>query len=110
MAASRARLKKAEQLDPEHPRLRETLDFWFTHLDGVTKHLGTKVGEFEVPLEYFAALVFLLLEEGSPYYGNKEIHDKTELDVAEVLASAKDMAQNLIETCVAIGGPIPSSA
>ena len=108
MTASRTLLKRLEELEPERAGLVASFDFWFVRLDEATKHMGTKVRDVELPFEYFVGLTFLALDEESPYYRQTEINDGTEIAVAEAFVKAKAKALPLIQSCIAIGGPISS--
>jgi len=101
-------LEKLRTIEPERGDLGSQLSFWFTTLDSATQHAGTKVMEVEVPVEYFAALAFLALDQASPYYRNGSVGDDTKLvlDVADVLQSTRTAALGLLQSCVEIGGPV----
>lgn len=97
------RFQKEESLGVEG--LGSAFDFWLDRLDDSTSQIGTEVEGVEVPFEVFAAMVFLALDESSPYY-KSERTDGVEFEVATAFASAKDAALQFIQSSVDLGRPV----
>jgi len=105
---AKSKLIKADKVVDGHgPGLSDMLEFWFSHLDEATNSIGTEVNGQEVPFEVFAALAFMALDPGSPFYRNASATtNMVEFDVGTALASAKDEAMKFIQASVDIGRPV----
>jgi len=103
IAQARAKLQQAESLHShELADLGATVDFWFDALDNATSRMGTTVAGQEIPFDVFAALSFLALDPGSPFYQNRDPKtDGVEFDIGIALASAREDAMPTIESVLA---------
>ena len=105
---TKSKLKKADEVvGNEGTGLSDILEFWFSNLDKATNSIGTEINGQEVPFEVFAALAFMALDPGSPFYKNTSATtNMVEFDIGTALALAKDEAMKFIQASVDIGGAI----
>ena len=104
-AQAKKRLRDAASKFEGIDQMDATLDFWFASIDNATKLVGTKIGDQELPFEYFVALSFLSLDSGSPYYQGKPSMPLS-FDVAAALGAAKHEALPSIQRVIEFGGPV----
>jgi hypothetical protein len=104
--ASRARLALGEPLVVGTAGFADTLTYWFQRLDDASASIGQTVEGIQIPMEFFAALCFLVLTPESPFFKQTEIPPGLDLDLAEVLQRAKAAALQLIELVGEVGGPL----
>ncbi len=102
--AARGRLALGEHLDGGTAGLADALSYWFEQLDIASANLGQTVKGIPLPVEFFAALAFLVLTPESPFFKQTEIPPGLDLDVAGVLERAKTQALRLIELIAEVGG------
>jgi hypothetical protein len=92
--------------------LAEGLTWWFNNLDNAAASASETqpVAGVPVPIELFAAWVFLALTSESPFFKQRDIPDEIALDVAQTLERARGAASNVITLLAEVGGPLDSEA
>ncbi len=95
---------QGESITPGTKRFTDVLTFWFHTLDTASEDIGQTVEGVEIPMAYFAALVFLSLTPDSPFI--RQTHFPADLDflVASMLEQAKAQALGHIELIGEVGG------
>lgn len=108
-------------------QMARNLRFWYDTFDSefenLKKHGPQKIGEHEVPFELGIAMRLLALDEGSPYFADKEransnggsivqdslhgmFNDDEYVNVADALIEMKNAAIDFIKGAVEIGKPL----